>query len=95
LNPKGDASNATVKIALGTKDIKDLDNPQVTAQSLGNLEFSNIGSPIGTLLLCELENVSIQVPSALVLEASKSEIEGLVKKDLVDDIWIVCQYSIT
>ena len=94
MKPKGDPNKVTLKVTLGTKEIKDLDNPEITTQALGDQEFNNSGGPFDTLLFCKLENVTIQAPTVLTLTAEKKEMDGLAQKDLVEDVWLLCRYSI-
>jgi hypothetical protein len=81
-----------LKINLGEKR---LDNIASSVQPLGDLAFDSQGSPINRLPFCKLENISIKIPKELVLAATKSDLADMLKQDAIEDIWIVCEYSIT
>jgi hypothetical protein len=57
-------------------------------------QFDSSSSPIGELPFCVFKNISIPVPSSLVLTAQTSDLKLLDIK-AVEDIWAVFEYSLT
>jgi len=97
LKTKGDVNNPLLKVNLGQKDIGDLDKPQASVTPLtqaGGVQFDSTGSPIAGLPFCPPQNVSLPAPSVLAISAAKNQIDSLAQNNEIDDIWLVCRYSV-
>ena len=93
LKPKGDGSTINLALSVGTKAIADLDNPKAIPNPVGNVTL-DAGTTLGTLLVGALHDLSVSVPLTVVVGAAAKDIAKLVQGDILDDIWIVCRYSI-
>jgi peptidoglycan hydrolase-like protein with peptidoglycan-binding domain len=93
LKPSGDTQNLDLKIAVGTKDIQALDDPQVAPQPLASAELSSASTLAGVPVFT-IPGLSIGVPVTLVLSAAAKDVAALVSSGRVEDIWILCRYSI-
>jgi peptidoglycan hydrolase-like protein with peptidoglycan-binding domain len=91
LKDEAASNTSSLNVSLGEKN---LDDPASTIQTLGALEFNSQSSPIDKLPFCELESTSIKIPEGLVLTLTESDLARL-GHDAIEDIWIVCQYSVT
>ncbi len=77
-------------INLGQYVLKDKD---VIESLASGLEFKSAGSPVEKLPFCSLPNVEIKPPKGLALTTTHANLESL--QDVIEDIWIVCEYSVT